>query len=400
MPHRLITDQARFDEFCAHALAMGEVAFDTEFISESTYQPELCLLQLATREQAVAVDPYAVHDLSAWWNVMTDTKTVIVVHGGREEVRFCVRFSDKRPEKLVDVQVAEGLHSRSFPLNYTALVGRVLGLRTEGRETRTDWRRRPLTESQILYAIEDVQHLLEVWDKQRASLAKRGRLAWAEAEFERMVSEVDQERTRENWRRLPGIQSLRPRQLAVIRELYDWREKEAKERDKPARRVLRDDLLVELAHRQPTDVNDLLATRDMNRSDYRRVAPELLASIQRGVALPQDQCPTIKRYDKDQDEQILAQLLAIALANRCAQAEVAISLVGTSTDLKHLVRSHVYGEKSDSPPRLTEGWRSEVCGNLLTDVLSGRIALRVNDPQSDHPLIFERWDARPGADGK
>lgn len=392
MPPKLIVGQDEFEALCEHIRHSGEVAFDTEFVSEFTYRPELCLLQFATREQSATVDPYAVGDLSSWWQIMSEGTTRVVVHGGREEVHFCLRNAGRRPGNLVDVQVAEGLRCRSFPLSHTALVARVLGQRTHGKETRTDWRRRPLTDRQIAYALEDVEHLLEIWDRQRQSLTSRSRLPWAEAEFSRFIDDVERERTRENWRRIPGSQSLSRRELAVVRELFDWREKEAEQRDKPARKQLRDDLLIELARRQPKDTADLLATRDMNRSDYRRCAEDMLAAVARAIALPDSELPHVQRNEKDQDEQLLAQLLGIALSNRCAQAEVAMGLVGTTADLKHLVRWHVFGDHAGDPPRLTQGWRGEVCGNLLTDVLAGRIALRVNDPKSEHPLIFEPWD--------
>lgn len=390
MPHRLITNQDQFEEFCEHIRQAGAVAFDTEFLSEFTYRPELCLLQFATIERSVAVDPFEVKDLTSWWKLMADEEIQVVVHGGREEIRYCLRYANARPGKLFDVQIAEGLESRGFPLSYTALVARVLGERTHGKETRTDWRKRPLTDRQIAYAIEDVQHLLQIWQKQCQTLGARGRLAWAEVECRRYVDDLEQEPFRENWRKLPGIQSLSSRELAITREIYAWREQEAAARDKPARKILRDDLIIELAKRQPTDVNDLLATRDMNRSDYRRAAGDMLAAVRRGQDVPNDQLPRVRRNDKDQDEQILAQLLNIALANRCAQLEVALGLVGTTSDLKHLVRWHVYGDHSGDPPRLTQGWRAEVCGDLLTDVLAGKISLRVSDPQSDHPLTFER----------
>ena len=394
MPHRLITDQTEFDEFCEHVRRAGEVAFDTEFISEHTYRPELCLLQFATRECSAAVDPLAVTDLSRWWKLMAGDELSVVVHGGREEVRFCLWNAGGRPKRLFDVQIAEGLLSRSFPLSYNALVSRVLGVKTHGRETRTDWRRRPLTERQIAYAIEDVEHLLEIYRRQAQILQSRGRTNWAQAEFERFLVDLEQEPTRENWRRLPGIQSLSGKELAVARELHQWREQEAASRDKPVRRVLRDDLIIELARRQPHDINDLVATRDMNRSDYRRSAPGMLEAIARAMALPASQYPQHKRNDKEQDEQIIAQLLGIALANRCAQVEVAQVLVGTSADLKHLVRWQVYGDRTGDPPRLMQGWREEVCGDLLADVLAGKIALRIADPRSDHPLVFERRPRR------
>lgn len=390
MPHRLITDQTHFEELCEHIRQAGEVAFDTEFLSEHTYRPELCLLQFATRERSAAVDPFLVHDLSSWWKLMASPDIAVVVHGGREEVRFCLWCAGGPPKKLHDVQIAEGLLGRSFPLNYNAIVGRVLNVRTHGKETRTDWKRRPLTDRQIAYAIEDVEHLLEIYTKQSANLAARGRTAWAQAEFDRFVGDLEQEPLRENWRKLPGIQSLSSRELAITRELYLWREHEGLRRDKPVRRILRDDLIIELAHRQPHDVADLLATRDMNRSDYKRSASEMLAAVERGLALPAGECPEVRRGEKDHDEQILAQLLAIALANRCAQVEVAMGLVGTTADLRHLVRWQVYGDKNGGTPRLMQGWRDEVCGELLADVLSGKIALRVADPRSDHPLVFER----------
>jgi ribonuclease D len=325
---------------------------------------------------------------------MAGPDVAVVVHGGREEVRFCLWRAGARPGRLFDVQIAEGLLSRSFPLNYNAIVSRVLNVRTHGKETRTDWKRRPLTDRQIAYALEDVEHLLEIYRSQSAALASRGRTPWGQAEFDRFVTDLEQEPTRENWRRLPGIQSLSARELAVARELYQWRDAEGQKRDKPVRRMLRDDLIVELAHRQPRDMADLLATRDMNRTDYKRSAPDMLAAVERALALPAAQCPLVRRNDKDHDEQILAQLLSIALANRCAQMDVAMGLVGTTADLRHLVRWQVYGDRSGETPRLMQGWKAEVCGGLLTDVLAGKITLRVSDPRSDHPLVFERT---PGA---
>lgn len=390
MSRSLIVTQAGFNDLCAHIRQVQEVAFDTEFVSEFTYRPELCLMQFATRERCVAVDPFEIQDLSEWWNLMLDPAIAVIIHGGREEVRFCVTNTGHGPANIADVQVAEGLRSPSFPLGYTALVQRVMGIRISGKETRTDWRRRPLTDSQIQYALEDVEHVLGIWDRQKADLTRRGRLPWAQAEFQRMVDEVAGERTRENWRRVPGLQRLSPRELAVLRELHAWREQESMQRDRPARRTLRDDLLLELAKRQPRTPDDVVATRDMNRSDYRRVATNIAEAVKRGLSLPANQLPAVEKAERKDEEQVLGQLLSIALANLCLQENVAMQLVGTSADLRYLVRWHVYGERDGDPPRLTQGWRAEVCGQLFQDVLDGKIAFRVADPHSDHPLKFER----------
>jgi ribonuclease D len=395
MSSHLISTQSEFDELVSHLRTAGVVAFDTEFLSEFTYRPQLCLLQFATAERAALVDPLAVPDLSAWWQLMASGEVLVVVHGSREEIRFCLQNAQAAPRRLYDVQIAEALQCRGFPLGYSALVARVLKVPVSGKETRTDWRRRPLTDRQVQYALEDVQHLIAIYEKQTASLGARGRLTWAQTEIDRYVRELEEEPTRENWRKLPGVVSLSRRELAVAREVYLWREQEAASSDKPFRRILRDDLIIELARRQPVDVPDLLATRDMNRSDYRRLAPAMLGAIQRGLAIRDADLPTVRKNDKDHDEQILAQLLNMALANRCAEQEVALGLVGTTADLRHLVRWHVYGDRSGPPPKLTQGWRAELCGELLTDVLDGRIALRVNDPKAEYPLVFERLNRGP-----
>lgn len=384
-------EQSEFENLCDEIRDAGLVAFDTEFVSEHTWRPELCLLQFATPGRAVCVDPFRVTDLTPWWELMADDRTTVVVHGSQAEIRFCLTLGGRRPCKLADVQLAEGLRSRSYPLGHAALVSRTLGIRVHGKETRSDWRRRPLSTQQIEYAIEDVEHLLQVWERQRMSLVDQNRLWWAEAEFERMIDEVQHDLGREHWRRLPGVHRLSPRELGILRELANWRELEASRRDRPSRRILRDDLLVELARRQPKTVTDLLATRDMNRSDYRRVAGELLDCIRLGQTLPESDLPRPpppQGGEQNTDEHVLGQFLSLALTNRCCELNVAKQLVGTSADLRHLVRWHVYHERSGPPPRLSEGWRAEVCGDLLNDVLDGRIAVRIADPESDHPLVF------------
>lgn len=395
MSNPLIVQQSEFLALCDQILDAGIVAFDTEFVSEFTYRPELSLLQFALNGQSVAVDPYEVKDLSPWWDIMTNNSTTVVVHGGREEVRFCRHFSGSKPNKLIDLQIAEGLRSRSFPISYTALVARVLSEKAGSKETRTDWRRRPLTQQQIKYALDDVKFVLKIWNIQEKELTDLGRIGWAEAEFQRMVDEVDSEFHRENWRRLSGLHKLKPRELAIIRELFDWRDEVAQEKDQPARRILRDDLLIELARRKPKTTQDLIATRDLNRKNMFKLAPEVVDRIAKAQQIPSDQLPQHidnPNTQQNQDEQVIGKLLGIALANRCAEMNVSQTLVGTSADLRHLVRYHVYREQSEEKPRLMAGWRADVCGDLLTDVLDGKISMRVADLESDHPLHFERQD--------
>lgn len=391
MSEGLIDQQDEFEKLCDQMRSAGIVAFDSEFISEHTYRPELCLLQFSFGDQTVAVDPLELQDLSSWWKIMADDATTVIVHGGQAEIRFCLTEFQQPPRRLVDIQLAEGLQSRSYPLGYGALVQRIVGKRVSGKETRTDWRRRPLSSQQIYYAKEDVRHVIPIWTKQQQSLSDLGRLEWADVEFQRLVDEITAEDPQERWRRISGVHKLNQTELAVLIKLTQWREAEAEKQNRPLRRILRDDLLIELARRQPSTPNELTATRDMNRGDLRRAAPAILESIQQGQNTPKEEVPTIprKKNDSGQDEHVLGQLLSLALANLCAESNVSRQLVGTNADLRQLVRWHTKTDTNAKPPRLTTGWRATVCGDLLTNILEGRTSLRVTDPQSDHPLSFE-----------
>lgn len=396
----LIVDQSAFHQLCDRIRSAGAVAFDTEFVSESYFRPRLCLLQFALPSgDCFGVDPFSVHDLTRWWEIMTDRETTIVVHGGREEIRFCQFAMKQRPHLLVDVQIAEGLRSRGFPISHTNLVSRVLNRSIQhGKETRTDWLHRPLAEQQINYALEDVRHLLAVWKTQKESLETCGRLDWAQAEFERFIDYVLAEEDRDGWLRLPGYGRLNRREMAVARALYQWRSVEAERLDKPQRRLLRDDLLVELAQRQPKTVRELNMTRDMNRRDYQQHADTLVAIIQEAVQLSTDQLPEkAGGSGHPAQDEVLAKILGLALANRCQKLGLSMSLVATSADLKDFIRWHVFENRQAEIPRLMQGWRAEVCGQLLADVLDGNVTLRVCDPKSEYPLAFAR-EARPASD--
>ena len=170
METQILTYHEDFLELCDHIRKSGIVAFDSEFVSDISYRPELGLLQFATPERCVAVDPLAVSTLTSWWDIMADDSTTVIVHGGQAEIKFCVQMSGQIPRKLVDVQIAEGLRGRSYPLSYSAIVERVLGKRVASNQTSTDWLRRPLSPEQIHFALEDAAFLPELWARQRKSL--------------------------------------------------------------------------------------------------------------------------------------------------------------------------------------------------------------------------------------
>lgn len=390
MHSSIISYQEDFLELCDHIRQAGLVAFDSEFISDIGYRPTLGLLQFATATQCVAVDPLAVTSLSAWWDLMADDSTTVVVHGGQAEIRYCIQLGGRVPQKLVDIQIAEGLRSRSYPLSYSAIVERVLGTNVTSSQTRTDWLRRPLSHEQIQYALDDVSHVLAVWNRQREWLEGRGRLPWAVSEFERMCQDVFEEEQAAPWERLAGIHKLPRRELAVAQRLALWREEEGAFRNRPIRRILRDDLLIDLARRRPTTVQQALETRDLNRPEYRKRLDDIVAVIAEACRIPDDKLPRRlkSRDDSSSDDQVISKLLALALGNVCAELDIAQSLVGTNRDLTELVRYVRNGDSSEAP-RLLTGWRGEICGELLRKVLDGRVRFRVSPKNSTTPLIFE-----------
>jgi len=394
MSSEIIEQQEAFDDLCAHIREVGKVAFDTEFVSEFTLHPQLCLMQFATKDRQTSVDPFLVKDLTSWWQIMGDESIEVIIHGGREELKFCHHLGKIVPRNVFDVQLAEGLLGKGYPLSHANLCRRVLGQVIHGEQTRTDWRARPLSARQIEYAVEDVQYLLEIHRRQLKRLEKKKRTDWMTAEMDRMVYEVTRDDSEDRWRKLPGVSRLNRKAMHVARELFRWRMEEAEKLDRPPRRILRDDLLIDLAKRQPKNVKDVTATRGMEQSGIKNYALALLQVMKDAMKAPDDEWPTPEVDDNDfkAEEHVLGKLLGVALANQCAAQEVSLTLVCSHTDLRDFVRWYQNGAEEDRP-KLAEGWRAEICGNFMTDLLDGKISLRVADPNSDHPLVFEDYRA-------
>ncbi|APW63845.1 ribonuclease D [Paludisphaera borealis] len=386
----LIATPAGLQELIEHIQAEGRFGFDTEFVSEDTFEPVLCLIQVATRSRLAAVDPQAVGDLGGFWALVHDPAIDVVMHAAGEDMRICLMRTGSVPKRIFDVQIAAGLIGYSYPLSLVNLVSQVMRVSLAGSETRTDWRRRPLTPAQVRYALDDVRYLLELEDRLAAELARLGRTDWAEAEFADFLTSIEDRADEERWRRLPGLHQLNRRGLEAARKLSEWRESEARRQNRPMRQVMRDDLLVAIAKRQPANRRDLEALRDFNRPNLTSRANEILAAIEEARSTPDDALPELApRHDDAPGASTVANLLAAALAQCCLENKVAGSLVAHTADLKHLIRWRQDGRPDSNRPALIEGWRGGLCGELLLDVLDGRRALRVVDPTSEFPVALE-----------
>lgn len=392
MHHDHITTDLGLQEFCEYLAGVPVIAFDTEFVSEHTYRPQLCLIQVAAGDRLAVIDPLAVRDVRPFWQALAAEGHDTIVHAGREELLFCLGAVGRRPYQLFDVQIAAGLVGYEYPAGYGSLLSKLVGQRLNKGETRTDWRKRPLSESQMEYALDDVRYLEAMADKLRAKLSELKRTTWLDAEMQSWMNDVEASRSGERWTRVSGMSSLSRRAMAIVREIWRWRESEAERRDWPVRRVLRDDLIIELAKRRSTDPAHIRSLRGMERGDLQRVLPQLAAAIGRALELPDDECPVQPPRETPAQLTILGQFLGSALTSICRSAEVAPSIVGTASDVRDLAAYRLGltgGNGRHEPPSLGCGWRAEVVGRLIEDLLAGKVAVRIGDPRSDDPLSFE-----------
>jgi ribonuclease D len=390
--HETITSSAQLAEFCRRLDRAERIGIDTEFVSEDTFRPELCLVQVAAGDDLAVIDPYRAGDLTQFWETLADGRHETIAHAAREELNFSLSACGRTPNALFDTQLAAGFCSTEYPASYSSVVTKFLGVRAAKGEQRTDWRRRPLTDYQIDYALEDVRYLLPLHDELKRRLNRHHRKGWFDEELRAWVSEVCESRDRPRWRRVSGIGNLSIRSLAIVRELWQWRQAEAERRDTPPRRILRDDLIVELAKRKTDNVERIRAVRGMQRNLKRQTMDELAACVRRGLEAPLEDIERGSSEAMPSQLNLLGQFLSPALSSICRSANVATTLAGTATDVRDLIAFRLGFGNSDSdisPPLLARGWRADLVGHLIDELLAGEKSIRIVDPLSEHPLGFD-----------
>lgn len=387
----LYVDSAqKLDSLLRQLSSQSVIGLDTEFISEGRYEPELCLVQLSTPESIFIVDPIVLPDLCALWELLAAPGREIVTVAARQEIKFCAKGAGVAPACALDLQVAAGLLGYGYPLSHTNLCLRILNARVNGGESFTDWRKRPLRPVQLDYAADDVRYLLPMREKLLARAQKLNRLNWVRGECDRLVANVMREDDR--WR-ISGSARLSRRQLAVLRQVWRWRDRQARRLNIPASRVLGDPMLIEVARRSPGTVDDLFAIRGLDSRLLHKAEQEVVEAVAVARALPDAELPSNERRDDPPQVAVLTKLLSVAVSNLAAEVEVDTALLATTSDLQEIVRWFLDGEGSPRPEVL-EGWRGEILQESLIGFLEGKRVVRVGNVRRPSPLVFEPYSKK------
>ncbi|WP_040507306.1 ribonuclease D [Gluconobacter morbifer] len=351
------------------------VTIDTEFVRERTYWPELCLVQLAGREDVVLIDTLAPGiDLTALGQLLAEPDCIKVFHAARQDLEIFLHIFDRLPVSVFDTQVAAMVAGFGDQVGYDSLVGAITGRSIDKAHRFSDWAARPLTKAQIAYAAADVTHLRTVYLALRKQLEEQGRLHWADAEQGVLTEESTfRPDPRRLWEKLKARTSNR-RMLGVLREIVAWREQEAQNANLPRQRLIRDESLLEVAAIRPQDVDALARVRGVTRGFAEgRMGTGLLDAVRIGEDLPEADLPRPpSKGDRTRPSTALVALLRVLQAAKCEQHKVAPRLVASSDDLDRIALG-------ETDVGALKGWRRELFGLDAQALVRGEIALAVVD---------------------
>ena len=380
----LITDNEALTAFCGRMRAERFVAIDTEFMRDRTYYPRLCLVQVAGESEAVAIDSLAPGlDLTPLLGLLADEAVLKVMHAARQDLEIFYHLG-AMPRPFFDTQVAAMVCGFGEEVAYDTLVSRLAGAQLDKSSRFTDWARRPLSPAQIHYALGDVTHLRVIYQKLAERLEQAGRTGWVVEELEALLEpRLYAQPPEDAWRRLK-LRSRDARFIAIVQALAAWREREAQRRDLPRARVVRDDLLLEVAASRPQSVEELRALDRVNLD--RDSAAGVVAAIRSAMALPKSELPPVP-------EQVVlprgigptVDLLRVLLKLRSEESDVAQRLLASTAELEAIA----VDDHADVPA--LHGWRREIFGEDALGLKAGRLALAVRGRK---PVVI-RLDASP-----
>lgn len=372
----LITKTTDLKAFCERAAIAPYVTVDTEFVREATYWPQLCLIQVGLEGEAVAIDPLADGiDLSSFFELLQNPHVIKVFHSGRQDVEIFYHLTGKIPAPIFDTQIAAMVCGFGEAVAYDALVQKYAKVSIDKSSRYTHWGQRPLTEKQLTYALGDVIHLRIIYEKLMQKLTEDDRFHWVKDELAILTDpatySVDPYAV---WQKI-RVRSAKPRMLAILREIAAWREITAQQRNVPRVRVMRDEIMLELAASSPRSAIDLSRMRGLSSGFLKGKEGEtILSLIEKAQALPLEDCPPVKKGEESPPgASSLVEMLRLLLKIKSEKYHVAQKLIATTSDLEDIARSSV-----PTTPAV-EGWRFEIFGNAALALKAGKIAIGIKN---------------------
>ena len=368
-----ITTSEELAAVCTRMRKHRYVTVDTEFLRETTYYPLLCVAQMATSDEAVVIDALAPGiDLAPFFDLLVDEKVVKVFHAARQDIEIVWNMAGKIPHPIFDTQVAAMVLGYGDSISYDQLVQRITGDQLDKSHRFTDWTRRPLSDAQLVYAVSDVTHLRDVYLKLDEDLHKRGRANWVSAEMEVLTSpdtyRADPERA---WERLKS-RVRKPKELGVLIEVAAWREREAQTRDVPRSRVLKDEVLGDIAVQAPTSIERLSHLRSLPKGFERsRWGEQIVDAVKRGVERDPKSLPRMERFRPAPNGGATVELLKVLLRMTAERNAVAAKVIATVDDLERIAAD------DEADVAALKGWRRELFGEKALALKHGRLALAV-----------------------
>ena len=372
LPMTLITETSKLIDACERFSQDSFLAIDTEFMRERTYYPQLCLIQIAGKDEAVTVDALATEiNLNPILDLMANHKIIKVFHACRQDMEIFFNLNRRIPFPVFDTQIGAMVCGYGESVGYDKLVRQITGVQIDKSSRFTDWSHRPLSKQQLNYALSDVTHLRTVYESLLNQLEKNGRINWLNEEFQNVLNPKTYDIPLDQiWKRLK-IKNGRPKFLILVRELCAFREKEAQSRNIPRNRVIRDDVLLDIAARSPRSSVDLAKVRSLSTQFAEgRLGKSILRVVAEASNIPESDAPQLEKLNKSKPQKpALIELLKVLLKHKSEDNNVAQKLIASTADLEAIA------ENDNANVLALNGWRKDVFGDDALLLKSGKIAL-------------------------
>lgn len=372
---KIVTTTAELGEICRAIAEYPFVTVDTEFLRESTFWPELCLLQMACPGGSYIVDALAPElSLDPFFELMANEEIVKVFHAARQDIEIIYNLGGLIPHPVFDTQVAAMVCGYGDSISYDQLVYRITSVRIDKSSRFTDWKRRPLTEKQLNYAMADVTHLRDVYQSIKANLEEQNRSHWVAEEMEILTSPVTYDLPpRDAWQRLK-LRARKPREFALLKLVAEWRETTARQNNVPRGRIIKDEAIYEICSHPPASFSDLGNLRGLSRGfDKNRFGNDLLEVVRKSNQIPKDQLPTLpKSRQAPEGSGAAAEVLKVLLKLLVEKHGVAAKVIATVDELEKIAAD----DNADVPA--LKGWRRELFGESALKLKNGKLALGFN----------------------